>query len=193
MRFLDNVIDMNRYPLPQIRDTAQKARKIGLGVMGFADMLFQLRIPYASEEALKVAEAVMRFIQQKANEASLALGEERGVFPAWEGSIYDPATGDPRSGYSYRNSSRTTIAPTGTISIIADCSSRHRARCSRWPSPASTSSTPRTPTKLTQLTEVNKHFLQVRQGRKASTRDELMEYLAGGGKLSERRTRCRSG
>ncbi len=184
VRFLDNVIDMNRYPLSQIRDTAQKARKIGLGVMGFADMLFQLRIPYASDEALKVGEAVMRFIQQKANEASLALGEERGVFPAWEGSVYDPTTGDPRSGPRYRNSSRTTIAPTGTISIIADCSSGIEPLFAL----AFTRQhflDPKDPSKLTQLTEVNRHFLQVAK-EEGFYSEELMEYLAGGGKVSER-------
>ncbi|MFQ5877653.1 MAG: hypothetical protein ACE5JH_08220, partial [Acidobacteriota bacterium] len=127
MRLLDNVIDMNDYPLPQIADVTHKIRRIGLGVMGFHDLLLQLRIPYDSDAALHLGERIMAFIQQKADAASLALAEERGTFAAWEESIYNPDGGLPRpTGCPtgrFRNSTRTTIAPTGTISIIADCSS----------------------------------------------------------------------
>ena len=117
VRFLDNVIDQSTYPLKKIENMAKKNRRIGLGVMGWADMLALLQIPYESEEAFKLAEIVMRFIQDRAIEASVELAKVRGPFPNWTKSIFK------NDGFPPRNCALTTVAPTGTISRIADCSS----------------------------------------------------------------------
>ncbi len=178
VRFLDNVIDMNRYPIPQIQEWSHKMRRIGLGVMGFADLLFQLKVPYNSEEGVRLGQEVMGFIQQRSNQASIALAAERNVYPAWEDSIHKDA------GLRYRNCNRTVIAPTGTISIIADCSSgiepifalafvrQHFLD-------------PKDPSKRTQLTDVNDYFLRVAK-EEGFHSEELMQYLAEGGKLADR-------
>jgi ribonucleoside-diphosphate reductase alpha chain len=118
VQFLDNVIDANRYPLPQIAAMSTATRKIGLGLMGWADMLVQLGIPYIDPEALHLAETLMRTISEEARQRSSELGRERGSFLHFRGSLWE------QQGYdTMRNATVTTIAPTGTLSIIAGTSS----------------------------------------------------------------------
>lgn len=118
VRFLDDVIDVCSYPLPEIDAMSKKTRKVGLGVMGFADLLILLKTPYASTEALKLSERLAKFIQNIARDESKALAKDRGSFPAFTGSLWK------RQGFkAMRNSTINTVAPTGTISIIANCSS----------------------------------------------------------------------
>ncbi|MHB8396261.1 MAG: adenosylcobalamin-dependent ribonucleoside-diphosphate reductase [Thermoplasmataceae archaeon] len=117
VRFLDNVVDANRFPIEEIDRMTRKTRKIGLGYMGFADMLAMLKIPYSSRKALETAEEVMKFLNDESHAYSEELALERGVYPAWKGSDWE------KEGRKMRNSTTTTIAPTGTISIISNCSS----------------------------------------------------------------------
>ena len=124
VHFLDNVIDMCDYPLKENRKIVYKNRKIGLGVMGFADMLVKLGIAYDSEEGLEKAEEVMKFISKEASVASLELAAKRGAFPSWKESVWNRKSKHFKGCHMLlRNATRTTIAPTGTISIIADVSS----------------------------------------------------------------------
>ncbi len=118
VRFLDNVIDASLFPLPRIAETVRRNRKIGLGVMGFADLLFELGVPYNSQAGIDLAERIMGLVQEEGHNASAQLAKERGPFPAYAASLYARNKKGP-----YRNATVTTIAPTGTLSIIAGCSS----------------------------------------------------------------------
>ena len=173
VHLLDNVIDMNEYPIPQIEEMSKKTRRIGLGVMGFADLLIQLGIRYDSEEALKVADEVMGRIQQETHRASAALAEKRGPFPAWEGSVYS-RQGAAKEGQPMRNSAPTTIAPTGTISIIAGASSGIE--------PLFALSYVRNVMDNTRLVEANPYFEAVAK-QEGFYSQELMEQLVEKGSL----------
>jgi ribonucleoside-diphosphate reductase alpha chain len=166
VHFLDNVIDMSRYPLDEIDRMAKGNRKIGLGVMGFADLLVRLGIPYDSEEALRTGEELMLFVEEKGWESSAELAGKRGVFPNYPGSRYDRA-GGPK----LRNATVTTIAPTGTLSIIAGCSSGIE--------PLFALSFTRHALGDVELPEVNQYFLETAKRRGFMSDGLLLRVMAG--------------
>jgi ribonucleoside-diphosphate reductase alpha chain len=169
VHFLDNTIDKSRYPLPAIDAMVKGNRKVGLGVMGFADLLFSLRIAYNSEAALSVAEDIMSFVQKEAHAASRDLARARGVFSNHRESIYKEDEQPPR------NATLTTIAPTGTLSIIANCSSGIE--------PLFALSFMRTVMDNDKLTEVNACFEAVAKKRGFYSQ-ELMETIAETGSIA---------
>lgn len=168
VHFLDNIIDLNKYPLEMIGEMTKANRKIGLGVMGWADMLIQLGIPYNAAKAIELAEDVMGFIQNEGRNASGALAEERGVFPNFEKSVFE---GD----MPMRNATVTTIAPTGSLSIIAACSSGIE--------PLFAVSFVRNVMEGTKLIEVNPYFESEIKRRGIWSR-ELMEKIADTGSIA---------
>ncbi|HEY82240.1 MAG TPA: adenosylcobalamin-dependent ribonucleoside-diphosphate reductase [Dehalococcoidia bacterium] len=172
VHFLDNVIEANVFPLPQIEEITRRGnRKIGLGVMGFADALLKMGIPYNSEAGLETAERIIKFISEEARQASAELAARRGVFPNFAGSIHDRPNG-PR----LRNATVLSIAPTGTISIIAGCSSGIE--------PLFALAFVRNVMEGTRLLEVNPTFEQVARERGFFS-PELMEQVAKQGTLRE--------
>ncbi|HEY3308945.1 MAG TPA: vitamin B12-dependent ribonucleotide reductase [Desulfuromonadaceae bacterium] len=171
VHFLDNVIEANNYPLQQIQEMTHSNRKIGLGVMGWADMLILLGVPYSSEEAVKLGEKVMKFINDEGHLASQGLGNKRGSFPNYKGSIFDKK-GAP----AMRNATVTTIAPTGTISIISNASSGVE--------PLFAVSYIRTVMDKNVLVEVNPMFEQIARERGFYSED-LMKKIAEHGTVQD--------
>lgn len=171
VHFLDDTIDMSKYPLPEIDKMVKGNRKIGLGVMGFADMLYQLGVSYNSERALEVAEEVMGFVQKESHEASKYLAGERDLFENFEKSNFKD-----KKDCRYRNATTTTIAPTGTLSIIAGCSSGIE--------PLFALSFVRNVMDNDALLEVNPYFENVAKERGFYSRD-LMETIARKGSVSD--------
>ncbi len=213
VRFLDDVIDANLYPIPEIERQTKLTRKIGLGVMGWADLLYGLGIPYDSEAAIELADRLMAFIRERADQASAALAAERGPFPAWEESVYGPngplshpsegsrepqasperfqsvegsrePQASPERFQSIRNATRTTVAPTGTLSIIADCSGGIEPAFAL----AFTRQhylDPKHPDELVRLTEVNGAFAAAAEAGDYYSQ-ALIDHLAAGGRLADR-------
>ena len=171
-RFLDNIIDANEYATPEIEKMTKATRKIGLGVMGFADLLIQLRVPYNSELGKTIGNEIMKNIKEWADLASLELGVMRGTFPAWENSSYNKVT------EAYRNNCRLTVAPTGTISMLADCSSGIEPTFALvWKK--------QNILEGTTLNYVNKYFEKDAKVHGFYS-EGLMDYLADGGSLQNR-------
>lgn len=172
VRFLDNVIDMSRYPTAQMDFMAKANRKIGLGVMGFADMLVRLRVRYGSEKSFEAAEEVMRFVSGKAWDESWRLASARGPFPNITGSVFDKPGVKP-----VRNATVTTVAPTGTLSIIAGCSSGIE--------PFFSLSFVRQVLNGVRIPEMNPLVAEVAK-EEGFYNESLIEHIAGGGSIRDR-------
>jgi len=169
VHFLDNVIEVNKYPLPEIDKICKENRKIGLGVMGFADLLIQMGVPYNSEAAVETARTVMKYIQEESHKMSEELAEKRTEFPNFKGSLFDK-----RDKKKIRNATVTTIAPTGTISIICNSSSGIE--------PLFAVSFIRNVMDNTHMVEVNPYFEQLARNYEFYT-PELMEEIAEAGSV----------
>lgn len=168
VRFLDNVIDANRYPVQEIEDITYANRKIGIGVMGFAESLIKMNIPYNSTKALKIGKQIMKFIEKEGHKTSQQLGKERDDFPNFQHSIWKT-----KKKYKHmRNATVTTIAPTGTISIIASCSSGIE--------PLFAISFVRNVMEGTRLLETNKTFEKISEKKKFFSKDLLMRIAETG-------------
>jgi ribonucleoside-diphosphate reductase alpha chain len=172
-RMLDNVIDANQYAVPAIKEMTYKTRKLGLGVMGFADLLVCLGIPYDTDEAVDLGRRMMQFIRTKADEKSLELAEERGPFPAWRES-----EAAKRGERPYRNACRLTVAPTGTISMIAGASSGVEPIFSL-------AFRKQNILEGQTLYYVDRNFERIARERSFYS-DDLLEYLSNGGSLQDR-------
>jgi ribonucleoside-diphosphate reductase alpha chain len=170
VHFLDNVIDANKYATPEIEQMTKSTRKIGLGVMGFADLLIQMQVPYKSKLAREIGSKLMQKIREVADQESLDLATKRGVFPAWENSNYDRET------EQFRNHCRLTVAPTGTISMIADTSSGIEPTFAlAWKK--------QNILEGKTLNYVNKYF-EADAKKHGFYSEDLMDYLAEGGSLA---------
>lgn len=167
VHFMDNVVDANRYPIPEIREKTLKNRKIGITVMGFADLLYLLEIPYDSIEGIEMAEKVMGYIEKRSHEESAKLAQARGEFPHFKGSIWDKP-GSPKM----RNAATTSCNPTGTLSIIGSCSSGIE--------PFFALAYTKTVMDGTALPEVNEHFLKVAKDKGFYSEELLQEVLKKG-------------
>jgi ribonucleoside-diphosphate reductase alpha chain len=167
VHFLDNVIDQTRFPLDEVARITRGNRKIGLGVMGFADMLIEMGIPYDSEEAIETGDRVMSFILDEARKASMELAAKRGTFPNYEASVY------PSRNLPLRNATVTSVAPTGTISIIASCSSGIE--------PLFAVAYVREVLEGTRLLEVNPAFERMAKRRGIDSHDLMLEIAKKGG------------
>nr|BEL00367.1 vitamin B12-dependent ribonucleotide reductase [Dehalococcoides mccartyi] len=168
VNFLDNAIDVTTYPLSQVEEITKKTRKIGLGVMGFADMLIKIGIPYNSEEAIKFADNIMSFIRKETVRTSELLAKDRGAFPAFKGSKYDISGSCP-----LRNAACNTIAPTGTISLIAGCS--HSIE------PNYAMVFVRNILEGEHLLEINPCFAEIAKKENLYSQDLLLQIVAGNG------------